>query len=67
MTDVWLPSRVGRGGKTWEFGINRCKVLYIGWVNSKVLLYSSGNYIQYPGNIIIEKNIKKNVDINTTL
>ena len=23
-------------------------LLYIGWINSKVLLYSTGNYIQYP-------------------
>ena len=36
------------GGKDWEFGISRCKLLCIGWINSKVLLYSTGNYIQYP-------------------
>ena len=24
-----------------------CKLLYIGWVNNKALLYSTGNYIQY--------------------
>ena len=35
-------------GKDWEFGINRCKLLYIGWINNKVLLYSTENYIQYP-------------------
>ena len=29
----------GGGGKDWEFGISRCKLLYIGWVNNKVLLY----------------------------
>ena len=38
----------GGEGKDWEFGINRCKLLYIGWINNKVLLYSTGNYIQYP-------------------
>ena len=38
----------GRGGKEWEFGISRGKLLYIGRINSKVLLYSTGNYIQYP-------------------
>ena len=32
----------------WEFRVNRCKLLYIEWINSKVLLYSTGNYIQYP-------------------
>ena len=32
----------------WEFGISICKLLYIGWINNKVLLYGPGNYIQYP-------------------
>ena len=36
------------GGKDWAFGISRSKLLYIGWINNKVLLYSTGNYIQYP-------------------
>ena len=38
----------GRGGMEWEVGISRCQLLYIGWINNKVLLYSTGNYIQYP-------------------
>ena len=36
------------GGMEWEVGVSRCKLLYIEWINSKVLLYSTGNYIQYP-------------------
>ena len=32
----------------WKFGVSRCKLLYIGWINNKVLLYSMGNYIQHP-------------------
>ena len=32
----------------WESGVSRCKLLYIGWINNKVLLYSTGNCIQYP-------------------
>ena len=36
------------GGMDWEFGVGRCKLLCIGWINNKVLLYSTGNYIQYP-------------------
>ena len=36
------------GGKDWEFGVSRCKPLYTEWINNKVLLYSTGNYIQYP-------------------
>ena len=35
-------------GKDWEFGMSRCKLLFIGWINNKVLLYNTGNYIQYP-------------------
>ena len=47
-TDLWLPRGRGRGGKDWECGVSRCKLLYIGWINNKVLLYSAGNHIQYP-------------------
>ena len=44
--DMWLPKvrRVG-GRMDREFGINRCELLHTEWVNSKVLLYSTGNYI----------------------
>ena len=38
-----------QGGRMdWEFGVSRCKLLDIEWINNKVLLYSTGNYIQYP-------------------
>ena len=36
------------GGMDWEVGVSRCKLLYIEWINNKVLLYSTENYIQYP-------------------
>ena len=39
---------MGEGGMDWEFGISRCKLLYIGWINKKVLLYSTGDDIQDP-------------------
>ena len=38
----------GGGGMEWEVGVSRCKLLYIEWINNKVLLYSTENYIQYP-------------------
>ena len=38
----------GGGGMDWEFGISRYKLLYVEWINHKVLQYSTGNYIQYP-------------------
>ena len=56
-TDLWLPrGRERGGGMEWEFGINRCELVYIGWINDKVLLYSTGTYIQYP---VINHNGKK--------
>ena len=45
----------------WEFGLSRCKLLYIEWINSKVLLYSTGNYTQYPVINHNGKDMKKNV------
>ena len=39
---------------------------YTGWINNKVLLYSTGNYIQYPVINIMEKNMKKNVSLCCT-
>ena len=27
---------------------SRCKLLHIGWISNMVLLYSTGNYTQYP-------------------
>ena len=38
----------GEGGMEWKFQISRCKLLHIGWINNKALLYSTRNYIQYP-------------------
>ena len=32
----------GRKAVDWEFGIRRCKPLYIKWINNKVLLHSTG-------------------------
>lgn len=50
LTDIengLVAAKVGgdRGGREWEFGISRGKLLYIGWAN-KVILNSIGNYIQ---------------------
>ena len=55
-TDLWLLGAGGGEGMDWEFGVSRCKLFYIGWINNKVLLYSTGNYIQYP---VIKHNGKE--------
>ena len=36
----------GKQGMNWEFGISRCKLLHLEWINNKAILYSIGNYIQ---------------------
>ena len=46
--DKLVIAKGERGGKDWEFGISRCKLLCIGWISNKVLLHNMGNYIQYP-------------------
>ena len=40
--DVWR----GGSGMDWEFGVSRCKLLFLEWISNEVLLYSTGNYIQ---------------------
>ena len=46
-TDLWLQ----RGGEEsdidLEFGTGRCKLLHLEWIGNGVLLYSTGNYIQF--------------------
>ena len=43
-----MSRRKGREEMAWESGTSRHKLLYINWINNKVLLlYSIGNYIQY--------------------
>ena len=50
-----------REGIKWEMGISRRKLLYREWVNNKVLLYSTRNYIQYPVINPSGREYKKNV------
>ena len=54
-TEIRLVVAKGEGdrrrGMNWEFEVDICKLLLLGWMNSKVLLYSTGNYIQSPGRI----------------
>ena len=42
-----------------KFEVSRCKLLYTGWINSKVLQYNTGNYIQYPVMNCNEKELGK--------
>ena len=54
----------GKGNRRemdWEFGFSRWKLVYIEWINDKVLLYSTVNCTQYP---VINHNgeeYKKNI------
>ena len=67
-TDLWWPRRrVSGGEKDWKFGISRCKLVYIRWISSKVLLYSAGNYICYPVINHNGKSVKKKTCATETL
>ena len=47
-TDLWLPRQRGLGeGWIGSLGLEDAKLLYTEWINNKVPLYSTGNYIQY--------------------
>ena len=52
LTDIgnrwWLPRGVGKGGMEGEVMVSRFKLLYMEWINNKVILHSTENYIQYP-------------------
>ena len=51
LTDIEDRLAVAKGewGREGQFGINKCKLLYIEWISNKVLLYRTGNYLQYAG------------------
>jgi len=42
-------------GRDWEFGVNRCKLLPLEWINNGILLYSTGNYVW--------SNVMEHVDV----
>ena len=46
----------GRGRDKLGVWDSRSKLSYMGWINNKVLLYSTGNYIQY---LVITHNRKE--------
>ena len=52
----------GRGGKNWDFGMSRCKLLSTGWISNKVSLYSTGSSTQYP---VINHNGKEYIKMYT--
>ena len=47
----------GWGRMDWEFGVSRLDSIRYGMNKQEGLLYSTGNYIQYP--VIMEKNMKE--------
>ena len=50
------------GGMDWKFETGRCKLFHVEWINKKVLLYSTENYIQSPRiNYNRKEYLKKNV------
>ena len=58
-TDLVSKGKWGDRGMDREFAVGRCKLLHLEWINNKVLLYSTGNYIQSPGINHNRKEYKK--------
>ena len=58
--DLRLPGS-GVGVRDWEFGVSGCKLLDVGWMNNKVLMYSTENHSQSPGIKHHGKEYKRNV------
>ena len=57
--DLSLPRGRKNGGEMdYEFGVrvHRNKPLHIEWIYNKILMYSTGNYIQHPG---VNHNVKE--------
>ena len=48
-----------KSGTEREFGVGRCKLLHFEWISNRVLLYSTGNYIQALYQNMIEDNMIK--------
>ena len=48
-----------RGGKDWEFGISRCKLLHTGWINNKAYCIAQGAIFNILLETIVEKNMKR--------
>ena len=49
-----------------EYGVGRCKLLHVERINNEVLLYSTGNYIQYSRLAIMGKHIEECIYIYKT-
>ena len=52
LTDIENCFVVAKGeergsGVDWEFGVGGCKPLHLEWISNEVLLYNTGNYIQF--------------------
>ena len=58
-TDLWLPREMESG--RWIRGLGLAEAnYYIKWIKNKALLFSIGNYSQYPMEMKMEKKKKKN-------
>ena len=58
ITDLQLPRVAVGEGRIGRLGLAEAN-LYTGWINDKVLLYSTGNYIQNPVITHDEKEYQK--------
>ena len=45
---MWLPRGMGMGREGVGGRVSRCRLLYMEWISSKVLLHGTENYVQHP-------------------
>ena len=47
MDNILVAAKGGKGGSgmDWEFGVSRCKLLHLEWINNEILMYSTVNCI----------------------
>ena len=58
-----LPRGLGEA-RTGSLGLIVCRLLYLGWISNKALLYGTGNYIQ---NLVTNHNEKEHICITKSL
>ena len=51
----------GGGGMDWEFGVSRCKLVYMEWINNRSYCIAQGTIFNIPWQTIMEKNMKKSI------
>jgi len=50
-------------GKDWEFGVSRCKLLHLEWINNEILLIAQATISSHLRGNMMEDNVRKRIYI----